>query len=1403
MLIRHIALLSFSFLTLLLNPLTAQLVINEVMSSNFNTISDEDGQYEDWIELYNAGPNAVSLLNYSLSDDISNPQKWIFPDIEMAPNSYILVWASDKNRKPTNGTLSQGLNRYVYSNIGGTAVSDLTSHPNYPDFPDIKTVLSNSFSSPINVGDDYGQRIFGYLIPEQNGDHQFSISGDDNSELYLSTDDNPQNLQLIASVPGWSLPNEWDKYSSQNSKFINLQAGKKYLIQALMKEGGGGDHVIVRWRPPGKAWETPMPTTQLWIENSVLHTNFKLSASGETLALYDDNGQIIDKVDLPALRTDVSYGRYPNGIGDFKLLSQPTPEKENIFPGYDKALEKPTFSHSPGIYNTNIVLEILHTHPGATIIYTLDGSIPHANNGRIYTQPLNINSTVRVRAIAMSNDALVSEIVAGSFSVASINLNQFESDLPLMVIHQFDTIINNFEKQIAYMTLVDQNVNGRYILDDRNNKNYRIDIEIRGSSSQSFPKNGYGLHILNEIGTNRKVNILGMPEEHNWVLHGPFSDKSLIRNHLAYELAEDMGHYAPRTRLIELFLHSGNGQLTLANYHGVYLLVERIKIAPGRLDLQEIETYHSTTPEITGGYIFKNDRLNEGETGLTLDYGQNFAFVRPNEQEITEPQKQWLKSYLEEFNRVLNGQNFTDPTNGYKKFIDDDTFIDYHLHTELLKQIDGFRLSTFMHIDRNDKLKMGPVWDYNLSWGNADYLEGGDPRGWYYPLISREEYLYGWYNRLFQDPSFEEKYKKRYSELRQNVFSNEHIIGKLRQGERNVKEASVRNFQRWNILGRYVWPNFFVADTHEEEIDWMENWMKQRLEWMDTQLLVEVDPDSTELIHYWNFNNSTNLTAPTFTLNNGSLQIEITENAAIQSSTGQGFNGANARAGDEAGSHLRVNNPIGSSLLFSISTDRYKDIKIQYESRRSGSGANRQYISYSKDGNDYIPYDTLIMEDGPILYTLDMSAVQEVNNNKNLILKIDVDQVDDGTGGNVGNNRWDNFTVEGTPLPNINQAPTLLRIVEKWDIIEGSTIDTISFSTLFSDPEGEPLNYSITVANEGFLGARIAGNNLVLTGKKTGETQVTLTAQDAEGLSINTTIPIVIYPTFCLTSFQDCTFDTWDSENPEYSYPSYMIFLQSKETDPTLNSQLVWPYYIPHSDYASGDSDNVGFPYKNSSRTRINGLGQDGISMINTGRNRDLGATVIHINTQNVDSLYLSFTAGTFIANSRVYSLRLQYQVGLNTLWKDVLNSEGEPIEYLRQANAPDIQRYENIVLPAEAIGKDEVFVRWLYYFTGERLSEDSGARDMLTLDDIIISKARSVSTDNHWAKPTIKLFPNPVADGHLFINQKVSGRIYNNVGHVVATISDSQEIKTDNYPVGVYILKTREGQIAKFIIAR
>jgi hypothetical protein len=151
------------------------------------------------------------------------------------------------------------------------------------------------------------------------------------------------------------------------------------------------------------------------------------------------------------------------------------------------------------------------------------------------------------------------------------------------------------------------------------------------------------------------------------------------------------------------------------------------------------------------------------------------------------------------------------------------------------KNIDGFRYSAYLHKDRGGKLNVGPAWDWNLSFGNADYYGASDPGGWYTHELRDSEIC--WFRRLSEDPEFMQRAIDRWGELRRGIFATHTILSRVDEMSAQLNEAQQRNFRRWPILGRRVNPNDFVGDTYEEEIRWMKQWIQKRLAWIDGQFL--------------------------------------------------------------------------------------------------------------------------------------------------------------------------------------------------------------------------------------------------------------------------------------------------------------------------------------------------------------------------------------------------------------------------------------------------------------------------------------------------------------------------------------------------------------------------------------
>lgn len=224
------------------------------------------------------------------------------------------------------------------------------------------------------------------------------------------------------------------------------------------------------------------------------------------------------------------------------------------------------------------------------------------------------------------------------------------------------------------------------------------------------------------------------------------------------------------------------------------------------------------------------------ETGFVTSLRTNqFYWVEPEEDEVSPVQRDWLRRYLNRFEATLYGEHFRDPARGYHSFLEATSFIDYHLIVEVTKNVDGHRFSTFYTKDRGGKLRLEPMWDWNLSFGNCNGKQGWLPEHWFWPQLNETEYT--WFRRLFEDPDFGQRYVDRWGELRESLFATERLRKRIEELAALLNEAQARNFARWPILGQGVNPNFFVGDTYREEVDWMKDWLTKRLAWMDEQFV--------------------------------------------------------------------------------------------------------------------------------------------------------------------------------------------------------------------------------------------------------------------------------------------------------------------------------------------------------------------------------------------------------------------------------------------------------------------------------------------------------------------------------------------------------------------------------------
>ncbi|MCL5282209.1 MAG: CotH kinase family protein, partial [Planctomycetes bacterium] len=612
-----------------------------------------------------------------------------------------------------------------------------------------------------------------------------------------------------------------------------------------------------KWQIPAN---TPTATTiaahgylLIWADGQVaatgLHAGFKLNNQGEEVGLFGADGvTLIDSCSFGPQQTDISYGRFPDGGPDWRTSVSPTPGAANAIL-YEGIVEAPQISVASGFCAEPFTVTITTATPAATIYYSLDGSDPlnpnatksrsAASMGSVYTTTLKITKTTTLKAVATKSGWKQSGVSTERYVFLGSDLLSFTSPLPIGVIDTFGKTVSTADVP-AFGFFVNTGADGRAAVTGPIDFVGPASINVRGKSSAGFAKKQYHIETQDGQGRDKKVSILGFPPESDWVLQGMYSDKSLMRNVLPYQWSNELGQWAAHTRFIELFLNSDDSAVTMSDYIGVYVFMENIKVGSNRVDVAKLGPGDNTEPAISGGYLIAKDKVDPEDQSFTTGRGLSLVFKDPIGPHLSQAQKDWIKNYVNTFEAALYGANFTDPINGYAQFIDVGSFIDNHIIVELSKNIDGFRLSTYYHKDRNGKLVMGPVWDYDLSLGNANYNDGWHATGWYYSLLGDGDYPY--WRRLFEDPEFRLRYADRWFGLRRNLFTTNRLLGIVADYATLLDEPAARNYARWPTLGTYVWPNWFIAQTYREEITWMQGWLAERLTWMDRQIAGEMAP---------------------------------------------------------------------------------------------------------------------------------------------------------------------------------------------------------------------------------------------------------------------------------------------------------------------------------------------------------------------------------------------------------------------------------------------------------------------------------------------------------------------------------------------------------------------------------
>lgn len=653
---------------------------------------------------------------------------------------------------------------------------------------------------------------------------------------------------------------------------------------------GGGDRVgIGEFRFLGETPINPAPIAQV---ARVLDFGINPDVSTRTLAI-DNQGAVddlivtpyppdggsfrfsVDPLVIPAGDTaSLAVSFAPSGDGCFSdrlRLATNDPDQPEIevtllgaqncsFPPPSQA----NFSQEEGTFTDDFEL-ILSADEGASLLYTLDGSVPGPERGIPYSGPISITSTTQVR-VASFLPGYPPALRTRSYVKLDASLAGYSSPLPILVVENFGegSIPNKgwstatqtggglrqVPRQPAFLGVFEQNdLDQRATLTAPADQSSRIGIRVRGTFSSTWTPKPYSVETWKTAeDDDRSIRILGMAEESDWILYYPHPnyDRSLLYNTFIWELSRQTGRWAPEFRFVDLFVNEDGGDLRSDDRQGVYVLLEKPKRDSKRLEFEALSEDGTTggwlnsinrmDPEPAGGFPAENgattpqffhtagpdrfhatpaNRPGRGDD-IPRQYNAFINFENPNGYRINPAQRAAIEDWYRRFEDILyDDSRWLDPEEGYREHLDTIDFIDYMQLLTLAKQGDGLLLSMFPWVSSHDrKLRMGPMWDFN----NGAY--SGSTSG---TLYFRPDRL--WYGRLFEDPGFQREYEDRWFELRKGPLSNDNMAAIL---DAQVAEITTGLAGAQNGLSAAIWLNRVSA---------MKSWLQSRANWIDSNFL--------------------------------------------------------------------------------------------------------------------------------------------------------------------------------------------------------------------------------------------------------------------------------------------------------------------------------------------------------------------------------------------------------------------------------------------------------------------------------------------------------------------------------------------------------------------------------------
>lgn len=328
-------------------------------------------------------------------------------------------------------------------------------------------------------------------------------------------------------------------------------------------------------------------------------------------------------------------------------------------------------------------------------------------------------------------------------------------------------------------------------------------IKGRGNTTWGMPKKPYRLKF------DKKQSLLGEPMDKSWVLLSNYADKTMLRVYTAFYMGYISNlDYTPKSHFAELIL---NGQ-----YNGTYLVCDKIKISADRVNVGN------------DGFLLEVDtKAEDGDITFRLDHiSEPINIKEPENISVSDDNYNYITAFMSKADSVLYSSNFTDPDNGWQKYIDMDSFVDWYLINEITKNNDALMYSScYMNLKRGGKIKMGPLWDFDLAMGNLYY----NVTCYYDGLWMRYA---EWINRMFDDPVFVSKVKERFDYF---YGRKDDIMRTINENAQYLRYAVKENENRWHTFYEFTWPNYDIWGSYQNEVQSMKEWLNSRFEWLKAE----------------------------------------------------------------------------------------------------------------------------------------------------------------------------------------------------------------------------------------------------------------------------------------------------------------------------------------------------------------------------------------------------------------------------------------------------------------------------------------------------------------------------------------------------------------------------------------